>query len=159
VPCRARGYALHAVKLKVTVPPQVSDGFPILLQGEGHELSPGRRGDIQVFVHLQRHAWFSFDGKDIICETTVEMSEAALGGEVTVPTLGGTTTLRLPPGTQSGQVFRLKGLGLGGDQFIKIKVKTPIALNEKERLLLRQIQDDRGSEEPGLWRRVKKWFW
>jgi len=157
--CRARGYLLEEAKLRVPVPPRVTDGFKIVLPQEGHELSPGRRGDVEVLLQLRRHPRFSFDGKDIICETTVKMSEAALGAEVKVPTLSGATTLRLPPGTQSGQVFRIKSLGLGGDQFVKIKVKIPAALNEKERLLLRRIQDEKGAETPGFWQKVKKLFW
>jgi len=159
VPCRGRGYHLRAAKLKVPFPPRANDGFLVTLPGEGHELAPGRRGDVQVALRLKRHPWFSFDGKDIICETTVEMSLAALGGEVQVPTLGGTTPLRLPPGTQSGQVFRLKGLGLGGDQFVKIKVKIPAVLGERDRLLLHRIQGEGGAERPGFWRKIKKWFW
>ena len=157
--CRARGFLLRPAKLKVPYPPRVTDGFVVTLPGEGHELSPGYRGTVQVVLQLQRHPWFSFDGKDIICETTVEMSEAALGGEVKVPTLGGTTPLRLPPGTQSGQVFRLKGMGLGGDQFIKIKVKTPVALSERDRLFFRKIGEENAAERPGRWQKIKKWFW
>lgn len=159
VPCRARGYFKREAKLKVAFPPRIHDGFTVTLSGEGHELSPGQRGEVKVVLRLQRHPWFSFDGKDIICETTVEMSQAALGGEVQVPTLGGTTPLRLPPGTQSGQVFRLKGLGLGGDQFIKIRVKTPVALSERDRSFLRQIQGEGGAEAPGFWQKIKRWFW
>lgn len=159
VPCRARGYLKREVKLNVPFPPRVYDGFVLALQGEGHEQAPGRRGDVQVTIRLLRHPWFSFDGKDIICETTVEMSQAALGGEVQVPTLGGKTPLRLPPGTQSGQVFRLKGMGLGGDQFVKIKVKTPVALSEKERSLLRLIQTEQSQQRSKLWEKLKKWFW
>src|SRR5262249_30221955 len=159
LPCRARGYLMKTAKLKVTIPPRVNEGQVLNLKDEGHELLPGKRGDVQVVLKLQRHPWFSFDGKDIICETTVEMSEAALGGEVQVQTLAGKTSLHLPPGTQSGQVFRLKGLGLGGDQFIKIQVKTPVARTEKERLLLLQIQGESRALERGLWPRIKKWFW
>ncbi|MFO1464636.1 MAG: J domain-containing protein [bacterium] len=157
--CRARGYLLQEAKLKVPLPPRVTDGFTVTLPGEGHELAPGRRGDLQVLVRLRRHPRFSFDGKDIICETSVEMSEAALGAEVMVPTLGGTTALRLPPGTQSGQVFRIKGLGLGGDQFVKINVRIPAALNEKDRLLLRRIRGEQGTEQPGWWQKIKQLFW
>jgi molecular chaperone DnaJ len=159
VACRARGYQLREAILKVPVPPRVKEGTVVPLPGEGHEWMPGRRGDVHVVVQLKRHPWFSFDGKDILCETTVELSEAALGGEVKVPSLAGATTLRLPPGTQSGEVFRLKGMGLGGDQFVKIKVKTPVALSEKDRQLFRRIQEGKGEAASGLWGKIKKWFW
>lgn len=159
VPCRARGYKRRDVKLKVTVPSQSKEGQTVILQGEGHESAPGRRDDAQAVFKLLRHPSFSFDGKDVMCETSVEMSEAALGGEVKVSTLDGFTTLHLPPGTQSGQVFRIKGMGLGGDQFVKIKVKTPVALSEKDRHLLRRIQGNIAATPRGFWQKIKKWFW
>lgn len=159
VACRARGFKRRDIKLKVTVPALAKEGQTLILPDEGHEIAPGRKGDAQAIFKLQRHPSFSFDGKDIMCETSVEMSEAALGGEVSVPTLDGFTTLHLPPGTQSGQVFRIKGMGLGGDQFVKIKVKTPVALSEKDRHLLRRIQGNIAATPRGFWQKIKKWFW
>jgi len=159
VACRARGYTLKKAKVQVQIPPKVRAGSVVEVKGEGHQLSLELRGDLQVQVGIKKHPVFTFDGKDIICETSVQMSEAVLGGEIQVPTLGGPTKLSIPPGTQSGQIFRVKGLGLGGDQFVRINVKTPIFLSEKDRSLMRRLKGQ-GSEEPkGFWQRVKKWFW
>jgi molecular chaperone DnaJ len=158
--CRARGTLTKRVTLQVDIPPRVNEGQVLNMRGEGHEQNYfGKRGDLQFIIHLKNDPLFTFDGKDIICETTVEMSDAALGGEIFVPTLSGPTKFKLPPGTQSGQVIRLKGLGLGGDQFIKIRVKTPIAVSEKDRQLFRQIKGSTEEGDQSLWQRLKKWFW
>ncbi len=154
--CRARGFVARNARIKVDIPRGVTNGDIIRMAGEGHQLSAERRGDLTIKISLQPHPVFSFDGKDIICETTVEMSEAALGGEVSIPTLRGPTKFSIPPGTQSGQVFRLKGYGLGGDQFIRIRVKTPTVLTEKERTLMREMKDRSAG---GFLKKIKKWFW
>ncbi|HCU23786.1 MAG TPA: hypothetical protein DF383_02115 [Deltaproteobacteria bacterium] len=161
--CRAHGYLKVKASLQVEIPPRVQDGQTLTLEGAGHERSSGERGPLRITLHLRRHPGFSFDGKDIICEISVEMREAALGGEIKVPTLAGSTSLTLPPGTQSGAFFRLKGLGLGGDQFVKIRVKTPVVYSEKDRDLLRRMQES-PTEAPRsfwlkFWNKMKRWFW
>jgi molecular chaperone DnaJ len=157
--CRARGFLSREAKLRVTIPPRVTHGQQVAVPSEGHHRHAGRRDDLLLQISLAKHPVFSFDGKDIICESTVDMTDAALGGEISVPTLRGPTKLTLPPGTQSGQVFRLKGLGLGGDQFVKIQVRTPTALSEKERKSLLSLKRVDGSEQRGLLARLKRWFW
>ena len=157
--CRARGFISRDEKLRVVIPRGVSHGQKVSIPGEGHQLSASNRGDLIVQVSLVRHPVFSFDGKDIICESTVEMTDAALGGEISVPTLRGPTKLAIPPGTQSGQVFRLKGLGLGGDQFVKVQVKTPVALSEKERNSLLSLKQAGAQGKPSFFKRLKRWFW
>lgn len=157
--CFARGVLLSKIKRKITIPAPVSPGQTLALFGEGHETEMGKRGDAQVRFLLKKHPRFSFDGKDIICETTVEMGEAALGGEIKVPTLRGFTKLKIPPGTQSGQVFKLKGFGLGGDEYVKIWVKTPTAISEKERRMLRGLGKNAEEHSPGFLQRLKKWIW
>jgi len=159
VKCRARGAISKKYKLQVNIPPKVSQGQTLTLLGEGHEYDIGKRGEVQLTIHLKKHDRFTFDGKDIICETTVEVGDAALGGEISVPTLQGKQKLKIAPGTQSGQVARLKGLGLGGDQFVRIWVKTPTVLNEKERNILRGLRGKDKGQSPGWWNRFKKWVW
>jgi molecular chaperone DnaJ len=159
VKCRAKGIRVKPVKRILKVPPRTAPGTVLSLAREGHEFKPGERGDVNVVIQVKKDPRFTFDGKDIICETTVDMANAALGGEVTVPTLAGPKKISLSPGTQSGQVLRLKGLGLGGDQFLRIWVQTPQAVSERERNLLRGLKNVRGSHKPGLWTRLKKWIW
>ncbi len=157
--CRARGFLGRNDKLRISVPPRVTHGQEVKIPGLGHQLSLGTRGDLILKISLLPHAVFTFDGKDIICESQVEMTDAALGGEISVPTLQGPTKLTLPPGSQSGQVFRLKGLGLGGNQFVKIQVKTPIVVSEKEKKFLLSLKGNASAARPRFWERIKKWFW
>ena len=157
--CRARGTIPKKILLKVEIPPGVAEGQVIRLTGEGHEQAIGRRGEVELKARLKRDPRFTFDGKDVICETTVDLSDAALGGEILVPTLRGPSKFKLPPGTQSGQVFKLKGLGLGGDQYIKIQVRTPLAVSEKDRRWLRQFKSHGEEGRPSFWQRIKNWFW
>lgn len=159
VHCRAHGVVEKHVKLKVQVPPKVRQGQVLTLPREGHEFNFGEREDLHVAIQLIKHPRFSFDGKDIICETSVEISEAALGGSITVPTLIGSKKLHIPPGTQSGQVFRMKGMGLGGDQFIRIWVKTPKVVSERERKIFRHLKEGEKGSASTLWSRFKKWIW
>lgn len=157
--CRARGFVSRGAKVRVEVPPGVRHGQKISIPGEGHQRNAAARGELVIEISLTRHPVFSFDGKDIICESSVDMTDAALGGEISVPTLRGATRLMIPPGTQSGQVFRLKGLGLGGDQFVKIQVKTPVALSEKERNSLLSLKRAGAQGKPSFLKRLKRWFW
>lgn len=155
--CRGRGVSLKKTKLFLPVPSRISPGSVITLPGEGHEFERGKRGILEVAVSLKEDPRFSFDGKDIICETTVSLGDAALGGEVIVPTLDGPRPVSIPPGTQSGQVVRLKGMGLGGDQFIRVWVKTPTPTSEKERKVLHGFKEARLGRR--FWARLKKWIW
>lgn len=157
--CSARGVEIKPVKRKVTVPAKVGPGKVLTLRGEGHEFELGHRGDVFVKLQLKKDSRFSFDGNDIICETTVEMASAALGGEVTVPTLAGSKKVSIPAGTQSGAVIRLKGFGLGGDQFIRVWVRTPQVISEREKNLILRLKDEDGKSKPGIWSRIKKWIW
>jgi len=158
--CRARGSLRKKILLNVAVPPLAAEGQALLVSRQGHEQqATGLRGDVEVRIRLKKDPRFTFDGKDVICETTVDMSDAALGGDILVPTLRGPSKFKLPPGTQSGQVFRLKGLGLGGDQFIKIQVRTPVVISEKDRHLLRQFQPKAEEGRSSFWQRIKNWFW
>ncbi len=159
VACRARGRILKKIKLKITIPVRAQQRQRWVVSGEGHEYEFGKRGDLHLEIQLNPHARFTFDGKDIMCEITVELGDAALGGEVRVPTLAGFRKLSLPPGTQSGQVHVLKGYGLGGDQLIRVWVKTPKAFHERERRILRGWSSAEGKKSPQWWVRLKQWLW
>jgi molecular chaperone DnaJ len=155
--CRGRGVSLKKTKMTLFIPAKISPGAVLTIPGEGHEFEKGKRGMVEVGISLKEDPRFSFDGKDIICETSVSLGDAALGGDVMVPTLDGPRSVQIPPGTQSGQVVRLKGMGLGGDQFIRVWVKTPTATSEKERKILDEFKEARLGRS--LWGRLKKWIW
>jgi len=157
--CRGRGVLKKKAKLQVSIPSKISPGSLLTIPEEGHEYERGKRGVLEVRVSLKPDTRFSFDGKDIICEITVGLADAALGGEITVPTLEGSRPVRIPPGTQSGQVVRLKGMGLGGDQFVRVWVKTPSVTSEKERKILKGFKTSSSGRPQGLWVRLKKWIW
>jgi molecular chaperone DnaJ len=157
--CRGRGVSLRKTKLTLFIPPKISPGSVLTIPGEGHEFERGKRGMVEVAVSMKEDSRFSFDGKDVICETSVSIGDAALGGEVMVPTLNGPRPAQIPPGTQSGQVLRLKGMGLGGDQFIRVWVKTPTPTSEKERKVLDGFKEARLGRLQILWGRLRKWIW
>lgn len=158
-PCRARGRILRKVEVKAKLPPGLTEGSLVRVPGEGNPITTTLCGDLVLKIRLQKHPVFTFDGKDIICEVLVELSDATLGSTIRVPTLTGQQNFELPAGAQSGQVFRLKGMGLGGDQFIRIQVKTPLALTEKDRLFFREMKERASGDHPGFFQKLKKWFW
>ncbi|MFQ5920262.1 MAG: DnaJ C-terminal domain-containing protein, partial [Thermoplasmata archaeon] len=119
-------------------------------QGEAGDRG-GPAGDLYLVLHVKKHDRFDRDGRNLILEVPVTMSQAALGGELTVPTLFGSSTLKVPPGTQSNTPFRLRGKGLPdlngsrrGDQLVRLVVKTPKKLSSEEKKLLRRLGESLG---------------
>jgi DnaJ-class molecular chaperone len=140
-------------RLTVKIPPGVRDGQRIRLAGQGSPgANGGRPGDAYLRVRLKPHPFFTRDGDDLRVELPVALHEAMLGGEVTVPTLKGRVSLRIPPETQNSRTIRLAGLGMPrstggfGDLYATVKVVMPTKLNEKERELAREIAASRGGE-------------
>ena len=140
-------------RLTVKIPPGVRDGQRIRLAGQG---SPGENGgppgDAYLRVRVKPHPFFTRDGDDLRVDLPVALHEAMLGGEVTVPTLKGRVSLRIPPETQNGRTIRLAGQGMprqGGGHgalYATAKIVMPTKLNEKERELAREIASSRGGE-------------
>ncbi len=131
--------------VKVSIPPGVSDGQQLRLAGQGEPgIVGGPPGDLFLELHTRPHRQYQLDGRDVTLTLPVAPWEAALGGTVTVPTLGGPVELRIPPGTQSGQKLRLRGRGLPGnppgDQFAQLKVVLPPATSPQARALYEQMQ-------------------
>lgn len=152
--CNGTGRIRRKVELKITIPKGMREGQYITLRGEGHAgLRGGPRGDLLVYVEEKPHPVFKRKGDDIYIEVPISFSKAALGGEVEVPTVdGGRAKFKIPGGTQSGTMFRLKGRGMPklggghGDMFVKVVVKVPEKLTpELKELLnkLREIEGDR----------------
>jgi molecular chaperone DnaJ len=132
----------------------VDNGSRLKLRGEG-EAGPngGAAGDLYVVLHVREHPLFVREGTDVVCEVPVSFAQAALGAEVEVPTLDGSARVKVPTGTQSGQVFRLKGRGIPdlngygrGDQIVRIVVETPRKLSPRQRELLEEFARISGEE-------------
>lgn len=163
--CHGAGREKINKTLSVKIPAGVDEGDRIRLTGEGEAgVNGGPTGDLYVVVHLKQHEIFQRDGGNLHCEMPISFSTAALGGEIEVPTLGGSAKMKIPAETQTGGVFRLKGKGIkplrqseNGDLMVHVVVETPVKLTEKQKDLLRELeistQADSGKHSP----RNKSW--
>ena len=160
-PCKACGGSgrTHKSKtLKVKIPAGVETGRRIRLSGEGEAgVRGGPRGDLYVMINVKPHKLFQRDGANLFCRVPITVTRAALGGEIEVPTIDGTRAkVKIPPGTQTAQQFRMKGKGMRmirsdarGDMYIEIFVETPVNLNKKQQDLLRELDSSIGSSAAG----------
>jgi molecular chaperone DnaJ len=147
--CSGQGRVRSGKRLSVKVPAGVDNGDRIRLAGEGEAgRNGGPPGDLYVEVVVREHPIFERDGAHLSCEVPVSFVTAALGGSVEVPTLGGQATIKVPAGTQSGRVFRLreKGVrpvrgGATGDLFCRVMVETPVELTAEQKELLRKFEE------------------
>ena len=145
--CHGRGRVRKTRTLAVKVPAGVDDGDRIRLSGEGEAgRNGGPPGDLYVEIRVKPHKLFERDGSNLSCEVPVSIAVATLGGEVELPTLDGNVALKVPPGTQSGKVFRLRGKGVRtvrdarlGDLFAQVAVETPINLTSEQKELLEKF--------------------
>jgi molecular chaperone DnaJ len=166
--CEGRGRVQNERTLKIRIPAGVDDGTRIRMSGEGEGgTRGGPPGDLYVVLHVREHAHFQRADRDLHYALAVSFSQAALGAELPVPTIDGEEQLTIPPGTQTGTSFRLKGLGVPalnssarGDQYVTVHVRTPIRLSEERRRLLEQLAELDGEEtsDPGLFEKVKNIF-
>ncbi len=145
--CSGEGFTPIRVEKELAIPPGIDDGMRMRLTGEG-EPSPdgGPPGDCYCLVHVTEHPLFQREGQHLICQLPIMYSQAALGAKLEVPTLDGTETLEIPPGTQPGDVFKLKGRGMRdprargrGDQLIQVVLEVPKKLSPRERELLEEL--------------------
>ncbi|MGR9101142.1 MAG: DnaJ C-terminal domain-containing protein [Gammaproteobacteria bacterium] len=130
--------------LRVKIPKGVKEGQRIRLSGQGQPVyGKGKSGDLYLEVIFKKHPIFRAEGKDIFVQLPVSPWEAALGGSVPVPTLGGEVEFKIPAGSQSGRKFRLKGRGLPGtppgDQYVELKIMTPAPATEEDRALYEKM--------------------
>lgn len=150
--CHGRGTVPRNKRLEVRIPAGVQDGSKIRLAGEGLTGRGGQRGDLYLIVRMRAHPVFERKGDDLYVDVDVPYTTAALGGEVRVPTLKGSVTMKVPAGTQSGQVFRLAGQGMPrlkgggyGDLYARVRVTVPRTLTARERELLQQLAQLHGT--------------
>jgi molecular chaperone DnaJ len=147
--CRGVGKIQEHKTLSVKVPPGVDTGDRIRLAGEGEAGDHGGPpGDLYVQVAVKEHEIFTREDNHLFCEVPISFVTAALGGELEVPTLDGKVVLKIPAGTQSGKMFRMRGKGVKpvrggpvGDLLCRVMVETPVNLTEKQKDLLRQLDD------------------
>jgi molecular chaperone DnaJ len=147
--CHGEGRVQGRHEISIRVPAGIEDGTRLRVSGEGEAgEGGGPAGDLYVEVHVRPHVLFERDGSDVYCVVPVSFARAALGGDVEVPTLQGKSTLKVPRGTQSGQVLRMRGLGIPdprgrggrGDQLVRIMVEVPQKLSKRETELLRELE-------------------
>jgi molecular chaperone DnaJ len=145
--CLGRGGVVHPEEIEVTIPAGVQEKSRIRLQGKGRTGGQaGIRGDLYLTVHIRDEERFRLQGRNIHSDVPVTVSEAALGAEIDVPTVTGKVRMRIPPETQNGAIFRLKGKGLpalgrhpAGDQIITIRVMIPRNLSAREKELFHEL--------------------
>lgn len=166
--CAGRGQVPTERKLPLRVPAGIDDGMQLRLSGEGEAGGRGgARGDLYVVIHVRPHAVFRREERDLSCDVTLSFPQAALGGEVRVPTLDGQETVTVAAGTQTGARVRLPGRGLPGvdgaprgDLYVVFLVRTPTRLDERQRELYAELARIEGQEtgQGGLFDRVKNIF-
>ncbi len=145
--CHGQGRVKHTKTLSVKVPAGVDDGDQIRLAGEGEAgEQAGPHGDLYVEIRVNPHPLFKRDGDDLYCEMPVSFVTAAVGGELEIPTLDGRANLKIPAGTQSEKLFRLRGKGVKnvhsghvGDLYCRVSIETPVNLTERQKMLLQEF--------------------
>jgi molecular chaperone DnaJ len=172
-PCRAcHGAGRHerAAKIKLRIPAGVNTGSRLRSSGNGESgLRGGPTGDLYVILHVREHELFRREGDDLLCEIPISFTQAALGADLEAPTLTGKAGIKIPPGTQPGTVFRLKGKGVKnvqgygtGDLHVRINVEVPTRLTHEQRAKLQEyaaLCD--GSENPAsksFFEKAKRFF-
>lgn len=147
--CGGEGVAALEDRVKVRIPSGIEDGGKVRIAGKGDAgTAGGPAGDAYLIIHVEPHPIFRREGRDLYCDLPVGFAKAALGGTVEVPTLDGKTSISIPPGTRSGQKFRLKGRGIAapngnptGDLYAVIQIHPPKKLDRRSRELLEELAE------------------
>jgi len=147
--CRGHGRVRKNKKIQIKVPPGIDTGSKLRIRGEGEEGERGGPpGDLFLFIYVEPHDFFAREGDDLICHIPISFPQAALGTELEIPTLNGQKKLTIPRGTESGDLFRIKGEGFPrlrgygrGDQIVQVVVKTPKNLTKRQEELLKEFEE------------------
>ena len=145
--CQGEGRVFRPDTIEVRIPPGTQDGTRLRVAGKGNAgVSGGPVGDLYLVIHVDPHHFFERRGDDIHIKVPVTVTEAALGAKIEVPTIDGRTLLKVPPGTQSGQKFRLRERGVEsarskhrGDQYVEVHVHVPRVMDERSKEILREL--------------------
>ncbi|MCO1600852.1 molecular chaperone DnaJ [Desulfosporosinus nitroreducens] len=145
--CHGQGKVRKVKTIKISVPEGSEDGLNLRLSGDGEAgAKGGPPGDLYIILQVKPHKFFERDGNDVYCEIPITFVQAALGAEIDVPTLDGVVKMKVPEGTQTATIFRLKAHGVPrrrgtgrGDQHVRVVLTTPTKLNEKQKKLLREF--------------------
>jgi len=151
--CGGKGRVRATRNIKVKIPPGVDTGAQLRLHGEGEAgAKGGRSGDLYILLNVRPHEIFERHSADIYCEVPINFTTAVFGGEIEVPSLGGKVMMKIPAGTQSGKMFRLRGKGIAhihsygiGDELVKVQVEVPTDLTSEQRRALKEfakVSDD-----------------
>jgi molecular chaperone DnaJ len=161
--CRGTGSVRENKKISLRIPPGVDTGSKLRIRGEGEEGERGGPpGDLFVFIYVEPHDFFTREGDDIICQIPISFPQATLGTELEVPTLNGKRSLTIPKGTETNEVFRIKGEGFPrlrshgrGDLLIQVVVKTPKNLTKRQEEILQEFEEisRRKDKEGEGWRK------
>ena len=152
--CRGDGRTEELTRIKLKVPAGIAHGSRIRSSGNGEAgIRGGSPGDLYVVIHIGKHDIFEREENDLYCEVPIPFSTATLGGELEVPTLEGKASIKIPPGTQSSTVFRLRDRGVKflnsnerGDLHVQLQVEVPIKLNKEQKDILNQFSDSIGKK-------------
>ncbi len=164
--CRGEGRGKVTRKIEVKIPAGVDRGSTLRVRGEGESGAAGR-GDLYVVIEVKPHQFFRREHNDLLIEETVSLPKAILGGEIEVPTIDGHAKMKIPAGTQSGQIFRLKEKGMPdlrgrsqGDQLVRVIVKIPDRLNGEQRRLIEEFARVSGddTDKTSFTEKIKKAF-
>jgi len=160
--CQGTGMVKGKAALKIKIPAGMDNGMRLRVSREGEAGEKDMpRGDLYVIARIRKHAFFEREKNDLSCEIPLSFAQAALGARIEVPTFEGNEVLKVPPGVQSGEVFRLKGKGIRdvdgrrkGDLYVKVVVTTPADLTKDQRSLLLKLAELRGETIDGVDRSV-----
>jgi len=168
--CRGEGRVEQTTRIKLKIPAGIEDGSRLRSTGNGEAgIRGGPRGDLYVVIHLKEHEIFERDGENLYCEISVNFATAALGGEIKVATLDSSTALKVPAGTQSGTVFKLRGKGMPilnsaarGDLMVRLVIAVPQKLTAEQRKKIEELAELLGTDVPapqkGVLERMKEFF-
>lgn len=150
--CKGTGSKMRPESMSVKIPAGVQDGAVRTVRGAG-EASPSGNGDLHINIKVKDHALFRREGADILISIPISFPQAVLGASIDVPTLDGRVVMKVPPGTQSGKVFRLRGKGIPvyggygkGDQLVTVVVEVPQQITRKQRKLITDLAQEIGDE-------------
>jgi molecular chaperone DnaJ len=170
--CRGEGKVYGEETLEIEIPAGVEEGMQLSMRGKGNAgRQGGPPGDLLISIEEKVHPKLSRDGKNLVYELYLNFADAALGTSAQVPTLGGKVKIKIPPGTQPGKIFRLKGKGLPsvqsygkGDQLIHVNIWVPKTLSDQEKQVLKEMKESAnfkpqpGQSDKGFFHRMKDYF-